>query len=118
MRAYLSEKYKWDTKIIDQIWWEIHGKALWNLNENNRSTIQKFIHERLPCNYRENKYYGYRPPYCRVCRTNIETNEHILQCSICGDRKKIQKDYLRKLQATMIKLGTNECTIRVLIIYL
>jgi ribonuclease HI len=48
MYKYFQEKYNWTSLSMEQIWWEVHGKAL------KRTTIQKFLHERLPCNYREN----------------------------------------------------------------
>jgi ribonuclease HI len=33
MYQYLQEKYNWSDRIIDNIWWEVHGKALVNLLE-------------------------------------------------------------------------------------
>ena len=50
MYEYYQEKFKWNHKTMNCIWWEVHRKALHNLTEGKRTTILKFIHERLPCN--------------------------------------------------------------------
>jgi hypothetical protein len=59
MRDYYADTYKWKQKTIDQIWWEVHEAALLSFNYNSKKLefIQKMIHKKLPCNYRQHKYY-------------------------------------------------------------
>jgi hypothetical protein len=54
MHCYLKEKNGWSDKTIANIWWKAHGKALNALKEGNKRMISKFLHNRLPCNRREN----------------------------------------------------------------
>jgi hypothetical protein len=90
MHYYLKDKYGWSDKTIANIWWQVHGKALNVLKEGNRRTISKFLHNRLPCNKRENIYYPYRSQYCSQCKHSIECNDHILRCITCVYRTKLR----------------------------
>jgi hypothetical protein len=89
-----------------------------NLTEGQRTTYLKFIHDRLPCNQRENKYYQYKSPMCLVCTNEIESNDHILRCTKCQERTKSRKKYIEQLQRIMTKMGTNTTTTRVIIAHL
>jgi hypothetical protein len=91
---------------------------LLQLSEGQQTSILKFIHERIPCNLRESKYYEYRSPMCRMCNNYIECQNHILCCKNCQNRQKLRKNYLMKLQNMMITMGTNSTVIRVLLAYI
>jgi hypothetical protein len=94
MRNYLMFTQNWSTPTIDGIWWEIHDKVLESLQSNELIIIQKYIHERLACNYKNNKYYPYKTKECSICLDKIEHQDHILQCKKCTDRTKIRDVYL------------------------
>jgi hypothetical protein len=95
MYEFFQRKYKWGESLTNKIWWEINGKSLLNFGEAKQTTLQKYIHDRLPCNHRESKYYDYRNPICRACKDNIETIDHILQCDKCNKRVKLRDNYLK-----------------------
>jgi hypothetical protein len=67
----LKKHYKnlnsWDEGVFDTVWWEAHGMALSTLRPGELTTIQKLLQHRLPCNRRENMYYGYIGAECRTC---------------------------------------------------
>jgi hypothetical protein len=89
-----------------------------NLSINLRTTIQKFIHRRAPTNQREHRFYSYKSPFCRLCPTTEECQNHILQCKECVDRSSLRKNYLLTLKSYLEHTGTNTTTIRVIISYL
>jgi hypothetical protein len=67
MHGFFSNKYIWTNAVLESICWEAHGKALISLSDGARTRIQKFIHNRLPCNHRESRYYDYRSPNSIAC---------------------------------------------------
>jgi hypothetical protein len=83
LREYMQTSNGWNDRTIENIWWQVHGPVMAQYPIGNQSTLLKFIHNRSPCNKRENLYYGYVEPYCRCCENIIETPEHILQCNKC-----------------------------------
>jgi hypothetical protein len=91
VREYYMDKYKWKDQDVDQIWWEVHGKALQTFTPNQRCIIHKFIHNKLPCKKTENLYYKYCPPECYLCKTTIECQIHLIRCSKCNKRIKLWK---------------------------
>jgi hypothetical protein len=115
MHKFFKDKYKWSDNTMEGIWWEVHGKTILTFTDRQQTTIQKFLHDRLPTNYRENKYYEYRSAMCYGCKNYIECNNHILQCPKCKTKIKLRKSYIQNLTNLMIKMGTNSTTIRVLI---
>jgi hypothetical protein len=117
MYTYFQEKYKWKDTIINKIWWEVHGKAMLPLQDCKRTIIQKFIHNRLPCNKRESLYYEYRSTMCYTCKSEQESENHILQCQQCKKRNILRNSYTRTLQTIMTAQGTNSTTIRVILSY-
>jgi hypothetical protein len=118
MHNYYQETYEWSDQTIEDIWWQVHGKAILQFTNGKRTSIQKFMHKRIACNKRENRYKPYRSEMCLQCKDIIECENHILQCEKCEIRKKGRNTYLKTLQDTMIKMGTNSTTIRVIISYL
>jgi hypothetical protein len=118
MHKYYQETYKWTNHTIEDIWWQAHGKAILQFTAGQRTSIQKFVHKRMACNKRENRYKAYRSPMCIQCKDIIECENHVLQCAECEIRKQGRIKYLKTIQDTMIKMGTNSTTIRVIITYL
>jgi hypothetical protein len=60
-RKYLQDKYNWSNSTIESIWWKPYHNSILNLNSMERTIIFNFIHDRLPTNVRDNKYYSFRP---------------------------------------------------------
>jgi hypothetical protein len=118
VRKYFQDTNTYNNKLMDQIWWSIHGKAIINLTINARTSIQKYIHRRLPCNQREHKYYQYKSPFCRLCPEINECQHHILRCKNCAAQTKMRKNYILTMKSYLEHTSTNETTIRVLIHYL
>jgi hypothetical protein len=72
--------------VIDNTWWKVHKSTINDLRSHKRTFIQKFIHIKLPSNYRQNKFYKYLDPVCTKCLEESETQEHIWKC------KNVQKE--------------------------
>ena len=103
--TYMQQKYKWTTRIMENIWWRVHGMALQSLKPSARQIIQKFIFDYWACNEREAKIYTFRTPQCETCVHKIETVNHILQC-IDPKRRSIWKEMLDKLKEFFKKWKT------------
>jgi hypothetical protein len=112
MREYLIKSNSWKINTVDQIWWEVHESALYALTPKKRRFIQKMIHNKLPCNYRENKMYNYKSSLCTTCMSTIETQDHIFQCKGCPAREKLRKAYKLKLGIILANHHSNQaCTL-------
>jgi hypothetical protein len=105
----------WSNTTIDQIWWDVHAKALKKLSFGKKRFIIKFIHNRLPSNYRQNKYYSYKDPICQICKLEIETQQHIIRCKGCENINKLRKNYLGKLTVYLEQTMTSPATKQFLI---
>jgi hypothetical protein len=117
LRKYLQDSNNWDDNTIETVWWDVHGPTMKHYPIGNQSTLLKFIHNRSPCNKRENLYYGYIKPFCRNCKDIIETPEHILQCKKCAKRQQAKEDYLKNMRRKMEDMWTDPATIRAIIHY-
>jgi hypothetical protein len=53
-----------------------------------------------------------------VCKTEIECQQHILQCSGCKSRELIRKNYIYALRTFFESSGTNATTSRVIVAHL
>jgi ribonuclease HI len=58
LREYYAMKYGWSTKLIDSIWWPVYFQSLAKLPDPDKLRIQKFVNNRMPTLYREQKYYN------------------------------------------------------------
>jgi hypothetical protein len=119
MRQYLCKSNNWQSKTADNIWWRIHGSTMKKFPPGERTTIQKFLHNRLASNYKENKYYNYKSSTCSMCRKAgiddvTETQNHILQCTSSTERNQIRLQYYRELHSAMDRMGTSDTIIRVI----
>jgi hypothetical protein len=72
-----------------------------------------FAHNQIPCNYQQNKYYGYKNSSCHACNSEVETQYHILVCTACTAcpacpaRSKIRKKYILDLSTQLDNQTTN-----------
>jgi hypothetical protein len=114
----VQETYVYNNKIMDQIWWLVHGKAIMEFSVKKRTIIQKLIHRRLPCHQREHLFYAYKPPFCRHCTEIEESHNHIIQCLNCPKRKILKKSYILTLESYFKHTGADETTSRVLTKYI
>jgi hypothetical protein len=102
----MNKVNKWINNECDMVWWEVHEKSITSLTKGQQRVIHKYIHNKLPCYYRQNMYYEEKSSKCRMCG-KTETQEHILTCKKCIDRKKLRKEYVLDLSNIMDKHGTN-----------
>jgi hypothetical protein len=56
LRNYIRTTNGWTGNQTENIWWAVHESSLQELSKKKRQFIQKFIHKKLPCNYRQQKY--------------------------------------------------------------
>jgi hypothetical protein len=96
-REYLQQRNNWKTVDLDNIWWEAHEAAINSLGTTKKRFIQKFIHDKLPTNYRKNKLYNYRSALCSTCNSTIETQHHMLSCKGCQKREQLQSKFILDL---------------------
>jgi ribonuclease HI len=114
MRKFLEESNKWKGKTIDTIWWKVHGPSI-EAMRSEKTTIQKFIHGRLPCNQRNNLYYPYKPSYCSTCSTDtVEDQMHFIICKCCPERQTRREQFIKELKNQLVSVGTHETTTRFL----
>jgi ribonuclease HI len=55
LRELLTDSNDWHPSILDDIWWQIQGKAVDNFSRGNRTALHKFIYKRWACNGKENQ---------------------------------------------------------------
>lgn len=85
LKKYMTVKWDWTDRTVDQIWWQVHGQALKRLSHADRQKIQKFNFYHLPTNRRLNKFQPTTEPTCHDCNNIEETDDHIIWC-ISADR--------------------------------
>jgi hypothetical protein len=107
LRQHYNIQNSWEDSTFDKIWWEVHGAALSCFRPGQQTTLKKFLQNRLPCNRRENMYYGYVSPLCVSCG-DLEHQPHILKCMGCVHRPVLRQQYLRNLSYFLenSRLGT------------
>jgi hypothetical protein len=108
LREYLCEANNWHGNQTEHIWWSIHEYCIKELSKKKRRFIQKFIHKKLPCNYRQQKYYNYKSSICKSCKADIETQDHIFRCTSCPKRTKLKAEYFMNLSILLDNHRTNE----------
>jgi hypothetical protein len=79
-------KCNWHETTIDNIDWFIHGKALRKLSETGRKTCTQLIDEWLPVHGHPGQALPLPHQTCRLCKENIGTQAHLLQCSGLHDQ--------------------------------
>jgi hypothetical protein len=100
MREFLNTSNKWTGPTIDNIWWKIHGPCIETMGKE-KTTIYKFIHNRLPCNERNNLYYPYKPSKCTMCPDINEDQMHFLKCKNCMERNKRRDQFFKEIKTTL-----------------
>jgi hypothetical protein len=107
LREYMVKANKWSQPTLDKIWWEGFENAINTVTTDRKRFIQKFIHNKLPTNYRQHKYYEYKSSICRQCLNETETQDHILRCTACTNRMHIRKKYMLETNYQQITANTN-----------
>jgi hypothetical protein len=115
LRKHLQTSNNWNGKFLEKLWWKPCGVELLSRPKGEHKMLIKYLHNRLPCNKKQNRYYGYLPNTCCLCRNIEETQNHILQCKTCEKREDQRIQYLYNLNKYLIDSHTNEET-RVVII--
>jgi hypothetical protein len=107
LREYYETKHGWLAKIIDSLWWPIYFQSLAKLTDPDKRSIQKFVNNRMPTLYPEQKYYKKATctGYCKQCRLYNETEDHIIQCRI-PTRQKIQNKWHQEFKKFLSELHT------------
>jgi hypothetical protein len=90
-------------------------KSMKNMGSRCRKVVHKYIHNKLPCNYYQNKKYSCINPTCKACRLEIETQKHIFECTACPNRVCLWKKYMVELGSILEKHSINGATITVMI---
>jgi hypothetical protein len=114
LNEYFWKKYQWSELDVKDIWWSIHGKSMSCFTLDQQTTLNKYIHRRLPCNQRENLYYSYNEAVCYNCKNEVETQDHMIQCIEGEDRIKLKKKYLRDLTILLINNDTDDTVLRII----
>lgn len=73
----MKVKNGWKENDIDNIWWNVHKNTINKMKVGQRRIIQKFIHNKLPTNERQQRYYNYKDNICKACNTEIENQHYI-----------------------------------------
>jgi hypothetical protein len=94
--VFFQDKYEWDDNTIDNIWWNVHAKALRRLQLHDRIRTHKYIHNHCSTNHRDHLYYDHKPEVCNTCHYADETEDHILQCQT-NQRRKLRKKWCKAI---------------------
>jgi hypothetical protein len=81
LRDFLELSNSWHHSEIDRIWWKVYARSMQDKTRGQKQFIQKFAHNRIPCNYQQNKFYNYKNSMCCACNSKVETQYHILICT-------------------------------------
>jgi hypothetical protein len=115
LREYLELVNDWHSNEADMIWWDVHATSLYSMGYDRRRVIQKFIHKKLPCNYRQNMYYSYKSASCKSCNHQVETQLHVLTCQGCSARSIIKQKFTHELKGIMEKHRIDKATMNVIL---
>jgi hypothetical protein len=77
---YQRTRFNWTQTIHENIWWDIHHKALLTYKPAARQILQKFHFNQWACNKHAHMIHEYRSPICEACGRIEETCDHIIQC--------------------------------------
>jgi hypothetical protein len=115
LRKHLRTSNNWDEHILETLWWKPCGDELLCRPQGEHKTLIKYLHNRLPCNRKQHRYYGYISNTCSSCGNVEETQNHIMQCKNCIIRTEQRKMYIYDLNRYLIDSHTNTET-RVVIV--
>jgi RNase H len=107
LRNHLKISNNWSDNIMETLWWKPLGSAMSDRPSGEHRTLVKFLHNRLPCNRKQNRYYGYISPNCHMCTQTEENQDHILRCTGCQSRQERRNKYLIELQKYLEESRTN-----------
>lgn len=98
---HMKSKFNWDNKIINSIWWKVHGNTLRKMDRQDRHRISKWLFQWLPTHAFQHKIHLVSSPKCPACTTTTETNDHLLTRTVpqyCN----IKQEWIGKL-STMLR---------------
>jgi hypothetical protein len=114
LRQYLKDSNNWSEAQLDNLWWKASAKLMYAITPEKRTIIQKFIHNQLPCNQRNNVMFEYNPPYCTLCDKVTEEQSHVLCCPKCPARADIRTKFKNDFLWLLVDTNTHSTTIRAL----
>jgi hypothetical protein len=115
IKSYLQHCNGWSNTTFEDVWWKAFGQAIHQLPMGKKTTIQKYLHNKIPYNQQEHRYYPYLAEYCRPCINVIKTQDHTIQCAQCEERQKFRKNFILILQSYLVDNHTNKITVRMII---
>jgi ribonuclease HI len=107
LREHLKTANNWNDQTVEKIWWQPLGTAMNARPAGEHRTLVKFLHNRLPCNRKQKRYYGYVSANCNLCIDIEEDQNHILQCPNCEQRQTKRSSYLSELERYFEQTHTN-----------
>jgi hypothetical protein len=110
VRAFLDSSNLWYCGEIDKIWWKVYDMSIKAKSHSQQQFMKKFAHNRIACNYQQNKYFNYKISTCHACNSEVETQYHILICTACPARCKIWSKYILDLSTQLDNQQTNDTT--------
>jgi hypothetical protein len=117
LRNHLKSSNNWSEQTLETLWWKPIGSAMCARPAGEQRTLIKYLHNRLPCNRKQNCYYGYISPKCDLCVLIDESQNHIIQCQGCQLRIERRNLYLSELEKYLESSRTNIETRAVIINY-
>ena len=102
--AYLKQKNQWSDRVLDNVNWEAHGKALMS-SQMKRIHLTKFLHDALPTLAHENKIDGTNRR-CKACGHAEETTDHVVRCDAPA-RTAWRKEWLNRIETFHVQHHTH-----------
>jgi hypothetical protein len=83
--THIQQKYHWTDDTTQAIDWTNHRQVFRSYPK--QTTLVKLIHRMLPVGEKVNKYDDKYSPQCPTCKQEIETQDHLHQCTGFSRRK-------------------------------
>jgi hypothetical protein len=80
IQQYYQEKYRWSTKVFNEIAWDIQYKVLMSYDVNDQRRLMKYVHGWLPTNHRLHREQQTHTQRCPMCYYILEDERHLLLC--------------------------------------
>ena len=88
-REKIMEKFKWEERTMNEIDWDSHGQAVRQIKPQQYVTIAKRNFRWQAVNEQQYRFFPKNTPSdkCPICKTAIETQDHIHTCTHWSSRK-------------------------------
>ena len=109
LTEYILNKTGWTRQTFETVDWQSIKIAFNTKTENQKVNLCKFIHRWRPTMERLHKIdpKNYPTAMCNICKTNIETQNHIYRCAHHASRN-IQTLAIKKIETKAIAGGYNK----------